>query len=99
MTDRYPRWSPPLRERVTPKQREARRHTRHRRWITSLTDREWERLAQPADETLAGGRFAKIGDLDGRVAVYVAHPNDTHLSNGERFGVLRGCPLLASDLD
>ena len=49
-------------------------------------------------ETLAGGNFAKIGDLDSAIAVYVAHPDNKHLPNGERFGVLRGCPLLAWDL-
>ena len=98
MENRHPAWSPPLREEPTPVQTEARRRACHRRWIDSLTARDWERLARRSDETLAGGRFAKIGDLDAAIAVYVAHPQDKHLPNGERFGVLRGCPLLAWDL-
>ena len=98
MAERYPRWATPIHEEVTPEQREVIHRARHRRWIASLTDRDWERLARRADETLAGARFAKIGDLDAPIAVYVAHPKDTHLPNGERFGVLRGCPLLAWDL-
>lgn len=98
MADRYPARNPPLRAEVTAEQREALRRARHRRWIASLTDRDWERLARRADDTLAGGQFAKISDLDADIAVYVAHPDNTHPPNGERFGVLRGCPLLGWDL-
>ena len=99
MADRSPTLTPPLREQVTPDQREAQRRARHRQRITCLTDRDWQRLAERADDTLAGGHFAGIEDLVGRVAVRVAHPANKRLPNGERFGVLRGCPLLAWDLD
>lgn len=99
MADRSPTLSSPLREQVTPKQREALRRPRHRQWITCLTDRDWQRLAERADDTLASGHFARIEDLDGRVAVYVAHPANKHLHSGGRLNVLRGCPLLVWDID
>jgi hypothetical protein len=80
---------------AAPAVKARRRRERHARWIASISDRDWKRLAARADVVLAGARLARFDDLDAPIAVYVAHPGDTHLPNGERFGELRGCPLLA----
>lgn len=75
--------------------RRAEAAVRHRRWIASISGRDWARLAKRADLVLAGSRFARIDDLDAEISIYVASPAETHPPNGERFGVLKTCPLLA----
>jgi hypothetical protein len=80
---------------AAPADKARRRGERHTRWIASISERDWTRLAERADLVLAGGIFARIEDLDAPIAIYVAHPNERHRPNGERFGTLKGCILLA----
>ena len=86
---------------ITPVERRRQKVERHRRWIASLTECDWERLACAADETLAandrvrGVCRARIDDLDASIAVAVIDPGEAHPPRGERFGVLRGCILMA----
>ena len=79
----------------TPEEGRARRRERHRRWIASLSERDWDRLARAADETMAGRRRSRFDDLDAPIAVGVVDPRERQQPNGERFGVLRGCILMA----
>jgi len=83
----------------TPEERDARRRERHRRWIAALTDRDWTRLRLMADEVLSGQKHSRIEDLDAPIHVGVYSPTKAHLPNGERFGTLRGCILMAWDKD
>lgn len=78
-------------------EREARRRERHKRWIASLSDRDWDRLAAMADSVLAGQRFARVADLDAPIYVGVIDPEEKHPPNGERFGKLRGAVLMGWD--
>ncbi len=80
---------------AAPNVRERRKAERHRRWIASLTDRDWARLAERADQVNAGQNFARFDDLDAPIAVGIYDPKAGHLPNGERFGTLRGCVLMA----
>ena len=68
---------------------------RHKAWIASISDRDWRQLAERADQVLAGGNFARLEDLDAIIAIYVAAPTEKHRPNGEQFGTLRGCVLMA----
>lgn len=79
----------------TPEEARARRRERRQRWIDSLSERDWDRLARAADETLAGRPRARFDDLDAPIAVGVVDPRTNHQPNGERFGMLRGCILMA----
>jgi hypothetical protein len=78
-----------------PADKARRKRERHQRWIASISDRDWERLARRADAVTAGGSFARMDDLDARIAIGVYDARAGHLPNGERFGILRGCVLMA----
>jgi len=83
----------------TPEEREARRRERHRRWIAALSDRDWTRLRFVADEVLSGREHRRIEGLDAPIYIGVYGPTKAHLPNGERFGTLRGCVLMAWEKD
>lgn len=81
---------------------EARRawdHARKRRWIASLTARDWDRLAAAADQAradLARGRSGgSINDLDAPIRVGLCVPEEVCRFSGVKFGELRGFALLA----
>jgi hypothetical protein len=80
---------------AAPHVKARRRVERHRRWIASISDRDWTRLAERADQVLAGRDFARFDDLDAPIAIAVCDARKRHMPNGERFGELRGCVLLA----
>jgi hypothetical protein len=75
--------------------RARRKIERRRRWIAGTSERDWVRLAERAEQVLAGGAFARMGDLDAPIAIAVCDLRERHLPNGERFGTLKGCVLLA----
>jgi hypothetical protein len=107
MSSQFPvRWAtgqPPHREFgewsedpwADPADKARRRRERHRRWIASLTPRDWERLAAAADRVMAGELLTRFDDLDAPIAVLVWDPRESHAPSGERVGTLRGCELLA----
>lgn len=70
----------------------ARRKERNARWVASLSDRDWERLARLAD-TSDGIVPAALADLDAPIRVGVMPLGQSH--SGERFGTLRGMQLVA----
>ncbi|HEY2750467.1 hypothetical protein [Phenylobacterium sp.] len=80
---------------ATAEERAARRRDRHRRWIASISDGDWDRLAARADAVMAGGTFTRLDDLDADIAIGVYRDGERHQPNGERLGVLRGCVLRA----
>ncbi len=75
--------------------RQRRKVERQQRWIASLSDRDWARLAERAEQVNTGQNLARFDDLDAPIAVGVYDPKAGHLPNGERFGTLRGCVLMA----
>lgn len=79
---------------AAPEVKARRKRERHARWIASISARDWERLAMRADQEMAGQRFARFSDLDAVIDVAVGAPG-ARLPNGEVFGELRGCKLLA----
>lgn len=74
---------------------ERRRRDRHKRWIASISERDWARLAERADQVLTGRNFARFEDLDAPIAIGVVDPRQRWMPNGERFGMLKGCILMA----
>lgn len=78
-----------------PEDKARRRHERHARWIASISERDWRRLAALADRRAAGVSTVRLDDLDASIAIGVHPIGASHPPNGERFGVLRGCILLA----
>lgn len=84
-SDRFPWMS------RTPEQREAERRERHKRWLSSLTDRDWARLSALADQVTPGFCPARIEDLDAPgIAVGVCLSGREGYTSGERIGSLRG---------
>ena len=80
---------------ASPEDKAARRRERHARWIASISDRDWQRLAELADKAVAGQPAARLDDLDAIIAIGVHPVAASHPPNGERLGTLRGCMLLA----
>lgn len=78
----------------SPEVKARRKRERHARWIASISDRDWARLKERAELTIAGQSFGRFDDLDAPIAIAVVHP-DEKMPNGERFGVLACCVLLA----
>ncbi len=72
-----------------------RRRERHAHWIASITDRDWARLSELADQAMAGCISARLDDLDAPIAIGVYPAAEKHPPRGERFGTLRGCVLVA----
>ena len=80
---------------AAPHVRHRRKFERQRRWIASISDRDWVRLAERADQVAAGRSFARFEDLDAPIAIGVYDSRASHLPNGERFETLRGGILMA----
>jgi hypothetical protein len=80
---------------ANPEDKARRRRERHARWIASISDRDWHRLADLADQALGKISVERLDDLDATIAIGVHAITESHPPNGERFGVLRGCMLLA----
>ena len=78
-----------------PADKALRRAERHARWIASISDRDWQRLADLADYAVAGNPNVRLDDLDACIAIGVHPIGERHGGNGERFGTLRGCVLMA----
>lgn len=75
--------------------REHRRRARHRLWVSSLSQRDWARLARQADLVAAGQPQARIEDLDApRIAAAVIEPWLVGYLSGERIGALRGLAVV-----
>lgn len=81
-------WAPP-------EDKARRRRERHARWIASISERDWTRLATLADRAMAGDGSIRLDDLDASIAIGVYPADARHMPNGERFGTLRGCALVA----
>ncbi|MDE2488810.1 MAG: hypothetical protein KGO51_15570, partial [Alphaproteobacteria bacterium] len=59
----------------SPEERQQRRRARHRRWISSLSERDWARLARQADLVASGQAQARIEDLDApHIAAAIIEP-------------------------
>jgi hypothetical protein len=78
-----------------PADKERRRREDHARWLASISERDWRRLTAAAERTLAGERLCRFDDLDAPIAIGLCHPLESHPPNGERFGELNGCVLMA----
>lgn len=78
----------------SPEVQERRKRERQARWIASISERDWDRLAERAAAVMAGARIGRFDDLDAPIAIAVIHPAEK-MPNGERFGVLGGCVLMA----
>ena len=65
------------------------------RWIASISAADWERQAAVADLVLAGESCARLDDLDASIAIGVFDLDRDREPNGERFGRLKGCILMA----
>lgn len=81
-------WAPP-------EDKARRRAARNRRWVASLTERDWVRLAALADTAATGRPTVRLDDLDAPIVVGVYPIDQSHGPNGARFGTLRGCVLMA----
>lgn len=79
---------------AAPEVQERRKRERQARWIASISERDWKRLAERADQVTAGKAFARFTDLDAVIDIAVVGPRERP-PNGERFGELRGCVLMA----
>lgn len=77
-----------------PEVQARRKRERHARWIASISERDWTRLAERARLVMAGQQFARFDDLDAPIAIAVVGPEE-RAPNGERFGELSGCVLMA----
>ena len=80
---------PDLSWRITPEERERQRKERVRRWIASLTERDWARIQAEAEALSVNNHPAAIADLDAPIRVQSVWPGEERWSNGERFGVLK----------
>jgi hypothetical protein len=79
---------------AAPEVKARRKRERHARWTASISEHDWVRLRDRAGLVLGGQSFARFMDLDAVIDVAVCHLRD-RLPNGDQFGELRGCPLLA----
>jgi hypothetical protein len=72
----------------TPEERLAATKKRHQRWLSMLTERDWDRLR--ALEIPQGRMALVLDDLDaGRIRVGVVRAGDENWCSGERIGTLR----------
>jgi hypothetical protein len=78
-----------------PADKQRRREERHARWLASISDRDWRRLAKAAEDELAGKSRPRFDDLDAPIAIGVVNLASERMPNGERFGELNGCALFA----
>jgi hypothetical protein len=78
-----------------PEDRERRRVERHRRWIASITPRDWERIATAAAGVSRRTPMIPLNDLEASIRIGICPPEDVHLYNGQRFGTSRGLALVA----
>lgn len=69
-------WAPP-------EVKAQRRRERHARWIASLSDRDWERLAVLVDQVDGASGPAALNDLDAPIRVGAAHPDEAGRFSGE----------------
>src|ERR1700752_4713175 len=71
-----------------PEVRQAEIRERHQRWLSMLTDRDWDRLR--ALEIPQGRMAMALDDLDAKgLRVGVVRTGDEHWCSGERIGTLR----------
>jgi hypothetical protein len=74
---------------------QRRKVERHKRWIASISESDWKRLADLADRSMAGEGTTRLDNLDSHIAIGAYPETMSHPPNGERFGTLRGCTLMA----
>lgn len=77
---------------------ERRRRERHKRWIASITARDWERLDQIANQICNMRPVAGLDDLDAPIRIGLIAP-DHPLGTGQRFGTFRGFIMVAYQKD
>jgi len=76
-------------------ERERRRRRRHAHWRSLLTDRDWTRIAELADQVTDIYTPARLDDLDPKsLAVGCCRVGEETRFNGERIGVIRGKAVL-----
>jgi hypothetical protein len=69
---------------------EAERRDRHRRWISALTARDWQRIGYLADQISDAFSPARLDDLDAPgIAVGVCQLGAERWCSGERVGTVR----------
>ena len=70
--------------------REAEIRERHKRWIASLSDRDWDRIRALAREVTPQFSPARLDDLDAKgLAVGVCPVGQERWCSGERIGAVR----------
>lgn len=78
----------------TKEERRAWRNERNRRWISQISDRDWERIDALIDQVTPHYNPAALDDLDAPIRIGVAPEQDALRYSGEVFGRMRGCVLM-----